>query len=684
MARKQSATKPSTKSTDAGTSNQSQKNVAPATVSKDAANFWAKDCFPERGFKTSDAEPSFMETVNNLGWQTFIKPRDSYCIPIVREFYAGILEQKHGKPLFYSTVRGKRVDFDPLAINDLFLLGYNGTEFEKRVENADKKEMDRVKSRIADKNAIWERCKPTEYNMKSSFLTPEAHTWHQFITCSLFPTSHTSSIKKERMLAIDSILNEANIDIGRIIAHNILRCKNKNAGSLFFPSLVTKLCIKAEVPIERNDERKLPPCDISASFKERTKVQKPSTDMALLEQFMHQQRAVWKWQREQGFWIEIVMNYCFKNSQLIVPQPPFPDWVLKEETEEKEEEEKQEPKPKPTKKPRVVKRKPPTRKEKDKKVMTEDEPILSSGDLEETTEEDEASKAVKEIEKDEEEDGSETESDHIEITGGEIPQPKKRKPSKPFLPGDPILKPVTPPSKTTSPVQPSTNRPQTQPPTESAIPETQPAADIKNAGTKRKLEEVQEEEPEKEEENAGAGHEEDKASDQEEVEEDQTTDKEPSKKQPEQATEGLTTTAEATMASINAAATHAATIAPAENVPSVAGATKNLEEINPVAAATEKSIVEKTLAAMTEEELQKQRQKAEGKALAKEAETKIPNTPAKHAETEKGEDIKATDAPATIAGASNPTVQKKKKQKKEATKPATRASNRLKSKAAEQ
>lgn len=194
MVKKQSAYKTSGKSSSvAGASSQTSKKttIAPSPISQEGAKFWGMECLAERGFRLSDANPSFTSTVHNLRWESFVKRRGSYCIPIVREFYAGIPEQKFGKPLYYSIIRGKRVNFDSKTINDEYLLGYNGTEFEKLVENAGKKEMDRIKSRIGESDAVWERCKATKYNMLSRYLRPEVQAWNLFIACSLFPTSHT-------------------------------------------------------------------------------------------------------------------------------------------------------------------------------------------------------------------------------------------------------------------------------------------------------------------------------------------------------------------------------------------------------------------------------------------------------------------------------------------------------------
>lgn len=719
MVKKQVAMKSSGKGANvaAATSIPEKKTTsAPATTSKDSSKFSSRDCLPERGFKTSDAAESFHELVKQRGWESFIKHRGSYCIPIVREFYAGIPSHKSGKPLYYSNVRGKRVEFDASTINDEYLLEYSGIDFDYLVETADTNDMNKVKSRITEGAAVWEKCKPTEYTIKSKYLTPEASAWHLFVACSLLPTSHTTTIKKERMLAIDSILSGGSIDVGRIIAEQIFMCKNKETGNLFFPCLITKLCAKAEVKI--TEERKFPPGPIHANYKDRTKTQKETVNVALQEQFMQQQKAMWKFEKEKMHWEDMWFQQL-ANGQFNIPKPIFPDWVLGEEQErpnEKNEKEKDKAK---TRQEKVTTRKPPTKKEKGKRVIGETE--FDSGD--ETTEEEEVEKEVKEMEKNEEEDDEETESDEIEVSSeqttqqrppttppGPKPTPKEVTPTPTKSPTiSPIPSPThitkTPTQKSSPQKEPSphpqppqksrTPSPQVTPPSVGQTmkePSTEPmqpnfetiaeiatdaAASVETnifaAGTKRKMSEIEEEEEQAEEEEP----EEEEANKEVEKEEAQT----------EQHPEDLA--AQTAMATIIAAATRAATIAVAaktvdadtEQIPVVIGATKVHTDIDPAAAEAAKEMVSKTLA-----ELKAKRSTAtdvvqETFAAATSAEPQETVAP-----TTEGVDAPAmqkVDASAASTQTAKSAAPKPKKQKKDPKAP-VRASSRLRSGATKQ
>lgn len=165
MAKKQATNKTSgkgklvdAKASTQGTTRKASKALAP--FNGEAQKFWDRDFLTERGFKLSNASPSFMSTVTNLRRETFISHKNSYYLQVVREFYAGIPDNEEGKPLTYSMVRKIRVHFDPKVINDEYHLGYTGPNFENMSKTYGRKEIEQVNSRIALKNVVWEKVTP--------------------------------------------------------------------------------------------------------------------------------------------------------------------------------------------------------------------------------------------------------------------------------------------------------------------------------------------------------------------------------------------------------------------------------------------------------------------------------------------------------------------------------------------
>ncbi|MFQ6670961.1 hypothetical protein Gotur_035654, partial [Gossypium turneri] len=57
------------------------------------------------------------------------------------------------------------------------------------------------------------------------------------------------------MLLLYAILTEKSISVGKIILKEIHDCAKKKAGSAYFPSLITSLCLKARFKTQANLKR---------------------------------------------------------------------------------------------------------------------------------------------------------------------------------------------------------------------------------------------------------------------------------------------------------------------------------------------------------------------------------------------------------------------------------------------
>lgn len=103
-------------------------------------------------------------------------------------------------------------------------------------------------------------------------MSSDVNTWFNFITHSFLPTSHTSSLERERLILLDSILTKSDTDVGRVISKEILGCKNKKVGYMFFPCLITDLCVHVGVTITKEEEKKSPQGAFSIEFKAKPKI----------------------------------------------------------------------------------------------------------------------------------------------------------------------------------------------------------------------------------------------------------------------------------------------------------------------------------------------------------------------------------------------------------------------------
>ena len=78
--------------------------------------------------------------------------------------------------------------------------------------------------------------------------------WNTFVKRRLIPTSHNSTVDRKRLVLIQSIINKRTINVGEIILREIHECGKKDRGPMYFPCLITGLCVSAGVPIEETDE----------------------------------------------------------------------------------------------------------------------------------------------------------------------------------------------------------------------------------------------------------------------------------------------------------------------------------------------------------------------------------------------------------------------------------------------
>ncbi|KAH1097637.1 hypothetical protein J1N35_014558 [Gossypium stocksii] len=69
---------------------------------------------------------------------------------------------------------------------------------------------------------------------------------------SFMPISHSSTISVEQMLLLYVIMTKRTINVEEIILVKIHDCARKKAGSTYFPSLITSLCLTAQVKSKAN------------------------------------------------------------------------------------------------------------------------------------------------------------------------------------------------------------------------------------------------------------------------------------------------------------------------------------------------------------------------------------------------------------------------------------------------
>ena len=61
------------------------------------------------------------------------------------------------------------------------------------------------------------------------------------------PVRHFSDINKDRAILLYFLVIGKSLDVGRFISSHIVQCYKHQSMSLFYPSLITALCVAARV-----------------------------------------------------------------------------------------------------------------------------------------------------------------------------------------------------------------------------------------------------------------------------------------------------------------------------------------------------------------------------------------------------------------------------------------------------
>ncbi|CAK9314354.1 unnamed protein product [Citrullus colocynthis] len=224
-------------------------------INKDAADRYQKyvaksSVIPERGLAPCEVhQPQLFENIMQRSWSGFVKQPEAAVIPIVREFYANMVEGNSR-----SFVRGRRVPFDALTINQYYHLP-NFERDEYDIYTNEQVDVHQIIRQLCQPGAEWIVNPGEPIRFKSSNLTVSNQVWHNFICAKLLPVAHTNSVTKERAILLYAIATKRSVDVGKVIHKSICHIrKSGTAGGLGHSSLITALCKNAGVLWNENEE----------------------------------------------------------------------------------------------------------------------------------------------------------------------------------------------------------------------------------------------------------------------------------------------------------------------------------------------------------------------------------------------------------------------------------------------
>ncbi|KAH1082619.1 hypothetical protein J1N35_022380 [Gossypium stocksii] len=207
--------------------------------------------------QTSDPPPcTFFNQVvedgytHNISKRPFCLEKDDVLTKVVRDFYAHLTSPNNA----FIYVWGASVLFDEYSINaqyGLFDVHDEHTQFSARITMDD---LNQVLQDLCVVGTKWTMSRHDCYTVKTASLKPNCRVWYYLFKTRLILSTYNSTISKEQMLLLHSIIKGRKINMGKIIFKEVHRCTQKNAGSLNFPSLIATMCQRVNVSIQANED----------------------------------------------------------------------------------------------------------------------------------------------------------------------------------------------------------------------------------------------------------------------------------------------------------------------------------------------------------------------------------------------------------------------------------------------
>ncbi|GMN32299.1 hypothetical protein TIFTF001_044672 [Ficus carica] len=219
-------------------------------------SFAERNLWPERGFAYMSSNtlgyPEYIYSVifkNN--WKNFCQHPSAAIVPLVREVYANF---DVGNPNSVY-VRGKRVDISGAAINNVYSLNDVEDEYIEFSKRVHENQLSEIVKEICVPGTEWIKSARGSRSLSRCNLKPGPLIWNHFLKSRLMPSTHDNTVNKDRVILLFAIVMGRKINVGDVINEQIGVCAGRQSGGLWFPSLITSLCLAQGVEISSEEEK---------------------------------------------------------------------------------------------------------------------------------------------------------------------------------------------------------------------------------------------------------------------------------------------------------------------------------------------------------------------------------------------------------------------------------------------
>ncbi|OIW20684.1 hypothetical protein TanjilG_19749 [Lupinus angustifolius] len=165
------------------------------------------------------------------------------------------MDDDEGPRQYKSWVRGKVIHFDPPTINTLLGEPFESPDFRSPGNWYDIAKELCIPGRSFSTNNDGQPIRIYRKHMKTM-----AQIWMIFLLHNVIPNSHVSSLPFNSCKVLYDVLTSTRFDVTEVIAHEMYRTALKpgEKGTMGFPSLITSLCARQGVRVNRTEQTKPP------------------------------------------------------------------------------------------------------------------------------------------------------------------------------------------------------------------------------------------------------------------------------------------------------------------------------------------------------------------------------------------------------------------------------------------
>ncbi|KAK8694444.1 hypothetical protein V6N13_071996 [Hibiscus sabdariffa] len=215
----------------------------------------AKNCWEEQGFYLDDSqgnyslEPIIYKRLHELSWFRLARQPAMANLNWVLEFYTNNAVGEHN-----ATVRGRRVAANAAIINSILGLPNDEPSLYAMLGALEEEDYKQIKDFLCEEGTAWNTTGRNLHSVSRPSLWPEARLWNTFVKKNLMPTSHNQTVDRNRLVLIHTIMIGYRINVGGILAHELVAACKNDKGILAFPYLISAHCRRAALPTSPGDK----------------------------------------------------------------------------------------------------------------------------------------------------------------------------------------------------------------------------------------------------------------------------------------------------------------------------------------------------------------------------------------------------------------------------------------------